>query len=68
MKIWTNNQFKGHYPTGTAAVVVAETAKQAAALLTLALGKEGLGPVGEDDMKELFIKTGQVRILCDGMY
>lgn len=43
MKVWTNTKFQGHWPVGTAAVVVADTAEQAAELLNNALICRGLG-------------------------
>ena len=42
MKVWTNTDFEGHWPVGVAAVVVADTAMQAAELLNNELQKRGL--------------------------
>lgn len=42
MRVYTCDSFKGHYPVGAAAVVVATNRKRAAFLLEQALEKEGL--------------------------
>lgn len=70
MKVWTNNKFTGHYPVGTAAVVLAENAEAAAFYLALELEKWGLKAEDSkpEDFKEIPQKLGQVRILCDGNY
>ena len=70
MKIWTNNEFTGHYPVGTAAVVVAKNADDAAFYLASELKKRGLKTKDAKaaDFKELPLKMGHVSILCDGNY
>lgn len=69
MKVWTNNKFHGHYPVGTAAVVVADTAGQAAEMLAAELKKVGLlAPVTEDQFEQLPTSRHGVRVLCDGDY
>ena len=69
MKVWTNNEFTGHWPVGTAAVVVADTAQQAAELLAAELAKEGLtGPVTEDQFRQLETDRPLVRVLHNGDY
>ena len=69
MKVWTNNEFTGHWPVGTAAVVVADTAQQAAELLAAELAKEGLtDPVTEDQFKQLKTDSPLVRVLHNGDY
>lgn len=68
MKIWTNNSFKGFYPVGTAAVIVAESKKKAVNYLDKALKEIGLEKSCPDDMKELLIVEGNVQILHDGNY
>jgi hypothetical protein len=69
MKVWTNNKFPGHWPVGTAAVVVADTASQAAELLTAELKKVGLlEPVTEDQFEQLPTSRHCVRVLCNGDY
>ena len=69
IKVWTNTHFEGYYPVGTAAVVVAYTAEQAAELLNDACGKEGLGrPATAQQFTELPCVKPVARILCDGNY
>lgn len=68
MKIWTNNKFKGFNPVGSAAVVVAPTAQQAADYLSMFLREIGLDDAKIEDMKEMSFIDGQVSILCDGDY
>ena len=68
MKIWTNAKFEGFYPVGSAAVVIAENASDAADYLSMFLSELGLENAKEEDMEELLFVDGQVRILCDGNY
>ncbi len=68
MKIWTNNEFAGHWPVGTAAVVVAETPEDAAEYLNMFLAERGLGPCEAKQFKEMPFEDGQVAILSDGNY
>ena len=68
MKIWTNKEFTGHYPVGTAAVVIAETAEDAADYLNLFLAEAGLGECKVTQFIELPFVDGQVSILNDGDY
>ncbi len=69
MKVWTNNKFHGRYPVGTAAVVVADTAGQAAELLAAELKQTGLlVTVTEDQFEQLPTDRNSVRVLCDGNY
>lgn len=69
-QVFTNTTFKGMYPTGTAAVVVADTNVDAAALLNLELKELGLegSKVRPEDM--VMVQTYQPKaiILCDGDY
>ena len=71
MKVWTITGFKGHWPVGTAAVVVAENKEHAVqsmvdALLFLGLPQE----IEPDQLVELNLDTDTptVRVLCDGDY
>lgn len=68
MKVWTNNEFWGQWPVGTA-VVVANTAEQAALLLNDTLIDLGLEPTAEAAQ---FVKLPTTRpravVLCDGNY
>jgi len=68
MKIWTNNQFEGHYPVGTAAIVIAESKIKAKKYLDAQLKKEGLPECEAEDFEELKSEDGTIRILCNGEY
>lgn len=69
VKFWTNNYFKGHYPVGSAAVVCAETAEDAALFLERSLAQNGLGQrIDPCGMVEFPPTNGAVRILVDGNY
>lgn len=68
MKLWTNKKFTGHWPVGTAAVVVAADATLAADYLNLFLAEQGLPDTKPEDFEEIPHKEGEVRILCDGNY
>ena len=69
MKVWLNNEFQGHYPVGTAAVVAAESAEEAAELLNSALLSIGLSASATaTQFEELNTLTQNVIILCDGSY
>lgn len=72
MRVFTNTTFQGHYPVGTAAVVTAANAEDAALMLNGYLA--GMGLIQEEtimaaDMVELTLsKWPQIRVLCDGNY
>lgn len=69
MKVFTNNSFLGHWPTGSAAVVVAESKEEAANALCNTLIGMGLAqPVKPDDMIEVDASQPSVIILHDGEY
>jgi len=68
MRVWTNTKFDGLWPVGTAAVVVSPTQEEAAVFLNEELKRLGLGCVIEEDMEEVSLNNGNVRILCDGNY
>ena len=69
MKIYTNTSFKGHYPVGTAAVVVAKDKKEAARLLSIELSKIGLVQgVASEDMEKVTTTKPAVMVLNDGDY
>lgn len=69
MKVWTNKKFSGHYPVGTAAVVVADTVEQAAEVLNDALETYGLSRTATPDQFEHLPTNRQTAmILCDGNY
>lgn len=69
--IWVNTSFKGHYPVGTAAIVSARNAEDAAKFLTKQLEYHGLkqdNPVEVKDMTRFINHEGHVLILNDGNY
>lgn len=68
MKLWTNRKFTGHYPVGTAAIVVASDASSAADYLNLFLAEQGLPDTKPEDFEEMQHREGEVRILCNGDY
>jgi hypothetical protein len=68
-KIYTNTVFTGHWPVGTAAVVIADNATTAAVLLNEELKKSDLPQTAKkNDMKEFPMDCDTVLILCDGNY
>lgn len=69
MNVYTCNNFKGHWPVGSAAVVVAEDSDQARMLLNTELKLRGLKQdVDKLKLVRLRTLTEKVRILCDGDY
>lgn len=69
MNIYTNKTFKGHYPVGTAAVVVATSSRAAAAALERELVNHGLPQtINPESMIELKPTKNSVRVLNDGNY
>jgi hypothetical protein len=66
--VWTSTDFDGHYPVGSAAVVVADTAADASRLLGETLTAIGLPQKGALSVDPLPLKAGTVRVLCDGNY
>lgn len=69
MKVWTNTEFTGRYPVGTAAVVVAATAEDAARFLNSALAERGLGSSAKaEQFVRLITSKEAVVILNDGNY
>jgi len=68
-KIFTCKTFEGYWPVGTAAIVCAKTASQAAELLNEKLKSNGLpGDALAKDMIEFPSDGEEVRIVCDGNY
>jgi len=63
--VYTCTDFRGHWPVGTAAVVVAQDETEARALLDSALAAQGLG--GDYTLTPLPLSPG-VCILADGDY
>jgi len=69
MNVYTNNQFVGFWPVGSAAVVVADSSEKAATILNEKLGAMGLKP-GAEPKSMVLVNTSaeSVEILCDGEY
>ena len=70
MMVYTCTDFKGHYPVGTCAVVVAPSRKTAAKLLREELAKIGLEqePGWEPELVTVPTRAANVMILRDGNY
>lgn len=68
MKLWINTNFEGHYPVGVGAVVVADSADDAADYLSMFLNERGLPNAKADQFREMPFVGGQVEILADGNY
>ena len=68
LKVFTCNNFKGHYPVGSAAVIIAYNETEAMVLLNRELS--GLGFKQDETLivKELNLSSPKVVILCDGNY
>ena len=69
MNVYTCNEFEGHWPVGTAAIVVANDKRQAVRLLKAELKKSGLEQ--EISAKKLHLVstvTPTVIVLRDGEY
>ncbi len=67
MKVFTCNDFEGHWPVGTAAIIVAETEDEAIGELGQRLLDRGLPGIGFS-LNELDLSSSSVLILCDGNY
>lgn len=69
MKVFTCNGFSGHYPVGTAAVIIANTKHEAVKLLGEELARIGLGQyIDESYLDEIDLSTPKVNVLCNGDY
>jgi hypothetical protein len=69
MPVYTNNDFIGRWPVGSAAVVAADTPERAAELLSAELARIGLRQtVQASDMTPFDSGQESVAILCDGDY
>ena len=69
LKLFTCNDFKGHYPVGTAAIALATCKEEAVYLLEKQLAKEGLPQkLDADWVLEAFASEPMADILCDGNY
>lgn len=72
LRVWTCTNFRGHWPVGAAATIVAANEDEAKKHLLDALAQIGLTQSEEDaaDLKfeELPMVDGLVRVLVDGNY
>ena len=67
LRVWTSDDFIGHWPVGTAAVVIAETEAIARKLLMKELQEGGLEDA-EFTLKAVKLFHQRAIILCDGNY
>lgn len=68
MNVYTCNDHDGHWPVGTASVVVAKDEAEARDLLRRVLKDQGLNPNEPFTLKLLETTAPVVRVLCDGDY
>lgn len=70
MKVFTSNDFKGYWPVGSAAVIVAENEEQARRMLNAVFMVQGPKqyPDHRYTLVEIDTTCYQVSILCDGNY
>ena len=68
MKVFYSNDFRGHYPVGTSAVIVARNLDEAYVLLTSKLIGMGLGTDQEFTISELATDNTNVVVLQNGDY
>ena len=69
MNVYYCKTFKGHYPVGTSAVVVAETDSDAWVMLDRELIASGLrGLTEKDELVQLNLRREYVTILNNGDY
>ena len=69
LRVWTAKGFEGHWPVGTAAVVVARDAEQAAELLEAELAEHGVPQkVDPASLVELGLSLPKAVVLLDGNY
>lgn len=71
MKVFFSNDFRGHYPVGTAAIIMAETIEDARKFLDEELTLRGLKPFSPDNgysLVEVVLDIEGAIILRDGDY
>ena len=67
MNVWTCVDFRGHWPVGTAAVVIAPTAFEARRILMAELERKGLAQkVPYEAIHRIYTNVNQAVILNDG--
>lgn len=70
MRVFYSNDFRGHWPVGTSAVIVARNKDEAYTLLTAKLIGMGLAPGADDNFSIHEVQTDRtgVYVLQDGDY
>lgn len=68
LRVFYSNDFRGFYPVGTSAVIVARDLDEAYVLLTNKLVGMGLGVGNDFTVKELPTDSMHVVVLQDGNY
>lgn len=68
MKVFTCDDHEGHWPVGTASVVVADNEDEAREMLTEKLNGIGIEDDGDFTLNELVVSEKRVLVLCDGEY
>ena len=68
MKVFVNTSFRGNWPIGTSAVVVAKNAQEAAEMLTEEVSYIRQQTIDAVDMIEVKTKVASVTILQSGDY
>lgn len=68
LKVFTCNDFVGHYPIGTAAIIVAENKARAHRLLMVELASRGLDKQQAFTVQEVSLTAPSAIILRDGDY
>lgn len=68
MKIYTCKDFKGHWPTESAAIVVAKDESHAFELLRKVLRCSGLDLEGHETLEELDVVHPNATLLQNGIY
>ncbi|MGL5736475.1 MAG: hypothetical protein ACRCYS_16560, partial [Beijerinckiaceae bacterium] len=67
-RVWTCTGFEGFWPVGTAAVVVADSAEEAAVLLTEQVTPIKRQTVLPEDLREVDLTQPQAIVLNNGDY
>lgn len=68
MKVFVNTTFRGFYPVGTSAIVIAKNAQEAAEMLTEEVSWIRQQTINAVDMIEVKTKVPSVTILQSGDY
>lgn len=68
LKLYTCNEFDGHWPVGSAAVVIAESKNEAADMLEVKLESIGLKQKIDSGTMVEVLMMKQAIALCDGNY